>query len=250
MSITQEEPSGFFDTSDNEGADFLPSQNTADEVDTEQPTDTVEPATEPITAPSQSNPEPSSPTGKHLFLPDSDDEGDALLAYSNKTEDEVAIPAEILMDVDTELEAPPTSSPCSSRSSPGPIPSSQPTVKQEEAPKVGPKKRRRSSVSPHRQKTSFYLGTFMIANAWSTAKGTGYITPGETIIIERDGVLTEFSKNVPKAKAPTKAPTKTNGKKKQQTLTSMIKTSNNNRKPVDTAVRITNTRGFGMSRGK
>lgn len=87
-----------------------------------------------------------------------------------------------------------------------------------------------------------YLGYFLVDNAWSTVKGTGYIKPGDEILIERE----EMDKPPP---PPPKKPGKKGADgKKQLTIATMFKPAPakpSAKKKKDSVVRITNARGFG-----
>ena len=90
----------------------------------------------------------------------------------------------------------------------------------------------------HSAQRDIYLGSFLVSNAWSTVRGTGYVKSGDVICVERD-TLDKDSKEAKK------------GKSKQVTLTSMMKGSaktSSMKKPktANTIVRLTNERGFGM----
>lgn len=92
-----------------------------------------------------------------------------------------------------------------------------------------------------------YIGSFIVGNAWSTARGKGYIKPGDIIRIERDDPDDSRSVLSVPAKGKKKAlPDK--GKAKQLTLGAMLKSQPpKTTKKADTVVRLTNGRGFGKS---
>jgi DNA repair protein RAD5 len=120
----------------------------------------------------------------------------------------------------------------------------------EASSKEGPSGGSSTQIQPH--KTSYYLGCFIIGNAWATVKGHGYIKAGDEILIEReDQVEKPGFKNYPSnsivAKSRSKE-SKDKGKSKQLTLVSMMKSQPSNlaKKKVDTIVRLTNIRGFGQ----
>lgn len=104
-----------------------------------------------------------------------------------------------------------------------------------------PTKRRRLSLSsqskPAIKSDGTYLGTFLVPNAWSTVKGTGYIKSGDEIRTERDS-----PEDISVAGS-----TSVKGKKKQLTLKAMLKPqpAKNVKRKVDTIVRLTNKGGFG-----
>lgn len=115
-----------------------------------------------------------------------------------------------------------------------------------------PKKKRRISpaAEAHPHSLEFpptYLGDVLVENAWSTVSGKGYVKPGESVIIQRDGPNDgSFGSGAQKGKSSDK--TKKTGGKKQATITSMLRpqTRNLTRKKVNTVVRIVNKRGFGI----
>ena len=197
----------------------------------------------------------SSSLGKRLFFADSDDEDSKDLV----SEPVQALPSisgdEALSDanVDTNFDdhKPPSSAasnmssvPASPCSSPAPV---------HDAVKSPVKKPRLSSPGRSRSKTftSAYIGTFIVGNAWSTAKGRGYVKPGDEIKVERDDVIKKVSKSAPakgtKAKK-TDALFKKNGV--QLSLATMMKAPppKASKKTVDSVVRLINMRGFGCSR--
>lgn len=109
------------------------------------------------------------------------------------------------------------------------------------------KKRRLSPVQTASQVPCFcpiYLGDVFVENAWSTASGKGYVKPGESVIIQRDGP------NSMPTSSKTQKSTKGISGKKQATITSMMKpqTTKIAKKKVDTVVRISNQRGFEFAR--
>lgn len=113
-------------------------------------------------------------------------------------------------------------------------------------PDTRPRKKRRISEPKGdlaSSRTSYYLGSFLVSNAWSTVKGSGYVKSGDPILVERDALVQES--------AQTGKDNKKKGKGKQMTLNSMFKPQTKTaiaKKPkVNTIVRLTNMRGFGMS---
>ena len=114
-------------------------------------------------------------------------------------------------------------------------------------PQASRKRQRRKTAGSARKQ--WYLGSFLVSNAWSTAKGSGYIKPGEHILIERD-TLQKIAEG--------KTVNEETGKQqrgKQKTLNSMFKTQpkptkqlpNVSKKPkTNNVVRLTNARGFGV----
>lgn len=113
-----------------------------------------------------------------------------------------------------------------------------------------PVKKRRISPPPQVKKprlNAAYVGTLLIGNAWSTARGKGYIKPGEPIRVEIDAV--EDASTSKSTTSKTSGP-KDKSKKKQTTLTNAFqsKTAKPAKKKLTTIVRLTNDRGFGMFR--
>lgn len=101
-------------------------------------------------------------------------------------------------------------------------------------------KKRKTSPTNKLETCEFYLGTFLVGNAWSTAKGSGYVKPGDPICVERES---------PEEARPSKADVKGKGKGKQVTLFSMLKPQGKGaaakKAKSNTIVRLTNERGFG-----
>ena len=112
---------------------------------------------------------------------------------------------------------------------------------------VRPRKKRRIIQAPANataSPTSYYLGSFLVSNAWSTVKGTGYIKSGDPILVERDALAQDISQ--------AGRDSKKKGKGKQMTINSMFKTpqaksSAPKKTKSNTIVRLTNARGFGRS---
>jgi DNA repair protein RAD5 len=205
-------------------------------------------------------PEPMSLTsmsslGKRLFFADSDDEDlkdlvlEPVQAPPPISGDEDL--SDVNVDTDFDDRKPPSSAasnmssvPASPRSSPAPV---------NDAVKSPVKKPRLSSPGRSRTQTftSAYIGTFIVGNAWSTAKGRGYVKPGDEIKVERDEVMRKVSKSAPakgtKAKK-TDTPFRKNGV--QLSLATMMKAPppKASKKAVDSVVRLINMRGFGCSR--
>jgi DNA repair protein RAD5 len=98
---------------------------------------------------------------------------------------------------------------------------------------------------------SHYLGSFIIGNAWATAKGKGYVNPGDEILIVREDQTEKPGfKGPPSTRLARNGASKGatyKGKTKQLTLSAMMKPqpSRPPRPKVDTIVRLTNVRGFG-----
>ena len=90
--------------------------------------------------------------------------------------------------------------------------------------------------NPFPPRDSYYLGSIYVDNAWSTVRGTGYIKNGDQILVKRDPL-------------PSNTSSGKKGKGKQMSLTSMFKSQSNSsqKKPkLNSIVRLTNMRGFGM----
>ncbi|KAF7965066.1 hypothetical protein HWV62_690, partial [Athelia sp. TMB] len=102
------------------------------------------------------------------------------------------------------------------------------------------KKRRIDPVSiapPSTSADSIYLGSFIVGNAWSTARGKGYIKSGDPISIERE--------EQGDAPPPPKKKGNDKGKKKQLSIATMMKAHPKNfKKKTNSVVRLTNARGF------
>ena len=189
---------------------------------------------------------PRSPAQQPLFFEDSD--SDAEMSYRLKQpalvmdtdgDDELVLD----MDIPEVVEIPRASSVSSvssgMESSHNSPPPPRPSIEE-----PAPKRRRLSLPEPPPDQTfdSMYLGYFLVDNAWSTVKGTGYIKAGEEILIQRDDV------SKPPPPPPKKATKdKRNGGKKQLTIANMLKPAptKTTKKKQDSVVRITNSRGFG-----
>lgn len=111
-------------------------------------------------------------------------------------------------------------------------------------PDIRPRKKRRVTTYQKNitaTRSSYYLGSFLVSNAWSTVKGTGYIKNGDPILVERDTLVQETTQS---GKDPKKK-----GKGKQMTINNMFKPQAKSSEPkkakANTIVRLTNTRGFG-----
>jgi DNA repair protein RAD5 len=210
-----------------------------------------------------------------LFLPDSEDDTSSTLATQilanskrkalflyckNSDSDETKIPsfersltiASKSSDDEVVLSSPPNEpvSPHMKKRRLSPSLNSSYFNQIEASSKQRPSGESSTHTEPH--KTSYYLGSFIIGNAWATVKGHGYIKTGDEILIEReDQVEKPGFKNYPSnnivAKSKSKE-SKEKGKTKQLTLTSMMKSQPSNlaKKKVDTIVRLTNIRGFGQ----
>ena len=245
MMASDGERSMFFAGSDDEQMD---------DTQAHSEVDTMEAAHDSVAAATQ----PRSPTQRPLFFADSDDEEPT--NYSHKSA--LPLPETDADDGDIELDVEmpdfvdvPRASSLSSDASSEPCDKtrqSSPEMVQGKLPKdpvktEGPPTKRRK-VSPPAPSSSapsgsIYLGYFLVDNAWSTVKGTGYIKPGEEILIERDEV------DKPPPPPPKKPAKKGADGKKQLTIANMFKPAPAKpaaKKKQDSVVRITNTRGFGM----
>lgn len=103
-------------------------------------------------------------------------------------------------------------------------------------------KRRKLSPSDF-EFTSAFLGSIVIANAWSTVKGKGYIKNGDPILVEWDKLKQE--------KLPKKNEKKPLQKKgKQLTITALMRPKQENfkKKKQNDIVRLTNKGGFEIAR--
>lgn len=240
----------FFASSDDEDEDVNPT--------TAQISVSVQPASHQVPPPSGLS---SSPHEKRLFFADSDDEDIPRF----RTPRPIAInSAKLVMnddDSESDLEIPsfeevPRASSVSSMSSGPSLRNSSPVSGPSgEEPPV--KKRRLSPPSKVQARTdtgqaSFnrpaYLGSFLVGNAWSTVRGKGYIQPGDIIHIERDDAH-DFKSDLPVSGKGKKKALPDNGKKKQMTLASMLKSQPpKTKKKADTVVRLTNDRGFEFGR--
>lgn len=104
------------------------------------------------------------------------------------------------------------------------------------------RKKRKVSPTSEATKKDYYLGSFLVPNAWSTTKGSGYIKPGDYICVERE--------QVQYAGQSSNQDSKQKGKGRQVTLFTMLKPqgksgASRKNKSEDTIVRLTNERGFG-----
>jgi DNA repair protein RAD5 len=86
------------------------------------------------------------------------------------------------------------------------------------------------------------LGSIVIANAWSTVKGKGYVNNGDPILVEWDKLKQED--NLPRKSDKKKPPQK---KGKQLTITALMRPRQDNfkKKKQNDIVRLTNKGGFG-----
>lgn len=120
----------------------------------------------------------------------------------------------------------------------GPSTSSHPTTSQDSQRKKRKVNHTSQPILPRR--SEYYLGSILVGNAWSTARGAGYIKSGDPIFVERDTLQEDMGNGKDQKK-------KTKGK--QVTLNSMFKPQTKSdlaKKPKpNTVVRLTNARGFG-----
>jgi len=103
-------------------------------------------------------------------------------------------------------------------------------------------KRKKLSPPPDFGFKSAFLGSIVVANAWSTVKGKGYVKNGDPIFVEWDRL--EQEDNLPR-KSNKKKPLK--GKGKQLTITALMKPRHENfkKRKQNDIVRLTNRGGFG-----
>ncbi|KZT73229.1 hypothetical protein DAEQUDRAFT_721807 [Daedalea quercina L-15889] len=204
----------------------------------------------------------SAPREPALFFADSDDDEDSIehvpIQLPMSTLDQEM--ADLSDDIEIpELNDPPRASSVSSASSAHePKPSSRsPSVPVEERSDERPmKKRKLSPTSPDAEAlASFnlsYMGSFLVANAWSTVRGSGYVKPGDEIRIERDSPEDENASNAKQAKGKggTTKDGKTKGGKRQISIATMLKPqpAKQTKKKKDLVVRLTNSRGFEFGR--
>ena len=106
-----------------------------------------------------------------------------------------------------------------------------------------PNKRRKLSPPSDSDFTSAFLGSIIVANAWSTVKGKGYIKNGDPILVEWDKLKQE--EELPRKSDKKKPPQK---RGKQLTITALMKPRQDNfkkKKKQNDIVRLTNKGGFG-----
>ena len=102
-------------------------------------------------------------------------------------------------------------------------------------------KRRKPSPPSDFDFKSAFLGSIVVANAWSTVKGKGYVKNGDPILVEWDRLKQED----PPRKGDKKKPLQKKGK--QQTITALMKPRQDNfkKRKQNDIVRLTNRGGFG-----
>ncbi|KAF9785715.1 SNF2 family N-terminal domain-containing protein [Thelephora terrestris] len=109
-----------------------------------------------------------------------------------------------------------------------------------------PNKRRKPSLPPDSGFTSAFLGSIVVANAWSTVKGKGYIKNGDPVLVEWDKLKQE--EELPRKSDKKKQPKKGG---KQLTITALMKPRQENfkrKKKQNDIVRLTNRGGFEIAR--
>lgn len=119
---------------------------------------------------------------------------------------------------------------------------SKPALKRQPEEVYQPNKRRKISPPSDLDFASAFLGNIVVANAWSTVKGKGYVKNGDPILVEWDTLKQE--EDVPRKGNKKKPPQK---KGKQLTITTLMKPRQDNfrKKKQNDIVRLTNKGGFG-----
>jgi len=119
---------------------------------------------------------------------------------------------------------------------------SKPAARRQSEEVFQPNKRRKLSPLPDLDFKSAFLGSIVVANAWSTVKGKGYVKNGDPIFVEWDRLKQE---DVLPRKGDKKKPLQKKGK--QLTITALIKPRQDNfkKKKQNDIVRLTNRGGFG-----
>ncbi|TCD62159.1 DNA helicase rad5 [Steccherinum ochraceum] len=246
----------FFADSEDEGASEAPSHPGNEDADILQDTPAFS------SSPGPSSPESRASTKEALFLEDSDDDvvlmddgpsmSQAHKIRAGDTDMEVA--ADLEKSLFEDIRSGPIPGP--SRQSPEVKSSRSASLRVDEPPskkrKLSPENQRTATLA---LPTSMYLGSFLVGNAWSTARGKGYVKPGEEIKVERDSVTVEPRKaDGQKAKSASKGASK-DGKgskngKKQLSIATMLKPQpmKSTRKKQDLVVRLANMRGFEFGR--
>lgn len=212
------------------------------------------PAPLPVHVESTSPESPSRPpavsTKTPLFFDDSDDD----LALSDKNRAQLLSPQGNLVETEVDLNLPVSephraSSVSSTNSERVHIPSSSraSSVSMDGPPS---KKRKFDQKSPEQSTTPFttaFLGSFLVARAWSTVRGKGYTKIGDSVLVERDNLDDDPPRKNAGAKAKNPKETKTKGGKRQISIATMLKPPPLKfvKKKKDTVVRLTNMAGFG-----
>lgn len=186
-----------------------------------------------------------------LFFADSDDD-DEPIEYKPLQLPSYQAMSNLSDDVDIpELDELPRASSVSSASSNHEVnaQSRSPSVVIEGLPVDRPTKKRKLSPPHARAAAPFdssYLGCFLVPNAWSTVRGSGYVRAGDEIQIERDSPDEDTSRPAKPAKAKAGSHKSKNGKK-QISIATMMKPApaKTSKKKKDLVVRLTNLRGFG-----
>ncbi|THH32857.1 hypothetical protein EUX98_g1325 [Antrodiella citrinella] len=190
---------------------------------------------------------PVSGTSEALFLADSDDDNDIVAADSPAKPREMDV-EEIMQDMyDPDVAL---------RGEAGPSkvkpPSKKSSSRASSARADGPPTKKRkltplttvSSPPP-----SMYLGSFLVGNAWSTARGKGYVKAGDEINVERDARTSSVTQKETKSSGKSAA-AKKNGKK-QLSIATMLKPQTPkqvSKKKQDFITRLVNMRGFEFGR--
>jgi len=119
---------------------------------------------------------------------------------------------------------------------------SKPTARRQSEEVFQPNKRRKLSPPSGFDFKSAFLGSVVVANAWSTVKGKGYVKNGDPILVEWDRLKQED--DIPRKNDKKKPPQK---RGKQLTITTLMKPRQDNfkKKKQNDIVRLTNGGGFG-----
>lgn len=201
---------------------------------------------------SSNTPQAISQAPNPLFFADSDEEDMEIHYDTRKPSSMLVTDEDMELDVDATVpdmvEIPRASSVSSMSSGPNSARDDSPPLSRPTFNEPPPKRRKLSPpLRPALDNAhdSFYLGYFLVDNAWSTVKGTGYVKAGDEIRIERD----EPDRPPPPPKKTSKD--KGSGGKKQLTIANMLKPApaKPTKKKQDSVVRITNSKGFGMCIG-
>ncbi|KII93973.1 hypothetical protein PLICRDRAFT_122057 [Plicaturopsis crispa FD-325 SS-3] len=189
---------------------------------------------------------------QHLFFPDSDEEDEHAPVFFPSPSKRQVSPYVVDDDSDVEIpfveDVPRPSSVSSSSVRASSVESirsvSPPTKKRRISPTPAP-------LPPQPAFHSAYIGSFIVPNAYSTAKGKGYIKPGDPIKLERDE-LEDPTTKASSSKAKGKAKQVNKGGKKQLSIATMLQHRptkiSNIKKSRDTIIRLSNARGFEFGR--
>jgi DNA repair protein RAD5 len=195
----------------------------------------------PSTSTANEAPQASSSSKGFAFFASSDDNRIAL-----STEDAPQLKADDDSDIEllTAEEPPRQSSPSSATSNRPPVEAAR--AQSVESIQSLPPPTKKRKLSPERKQPapdSFYIGSLIVGNAYSTAKGKGYIKIGDEVRVERDQL--EEVKVSKKAKPTTTAK---NGKQ-QISISTMFKPPppkiSQAKKNKDRVIRLSNDRDFG-----